>query len=98
MSTYTHVFHLKFIFLLFINTNHLIILCHSKRTTPNVESSEEQFFKWNSNNNNKVSPSIITVDQDPTLGNFQSIQSAIDSLPKINTVRVIIKVHAGVYT
>ncbi|KAM7509601.1 hypothetical protein LguiA_020054 [Lonicera macranthoides] len=47
---------------------------------------------------NKLFPShTLTVDKNPATGDFTSIQAAIDSLPFINLVRVVIKVHAGVY-
>jgi pectinesterase len=48
---------------------------------------------------NKVFPSYtITVDKNPSAGDFTSIQAAVDSLPLINLVRVVIKVNAGIYT
>ncbi|KAH7651214.1 Pectinesterase protein [Dioscorea alata] len=48
---------------------------------------------------NKLFPSYtLTVDKNPSLGDFTSIQDAIDSLPFINLVRVVIKVNAGTYT
>lgn len=48
---------------------------------------------------NNVNPSFtLTVDKNAALGDFTCIQDAIDSLPMINLVRVVIKVHAGVYT
>ncbi|KAG9449396.1 hypothetical protein H6P81_009361 [Aristolochia fimbriata] len=48
---------------------------------------------------NKLFPSYtLVVDKKPSKGDFTSIQAAIDSLPFINIVRVVIKVHAGVYT
>lgn len=48
---------------------------------------------------NKMFPShTLTVDHNPAYGDFTSIQSAIDSLPSINLLRVVIKVHAGTYT
>ncbi|KAK6151859.1 hypothetical protein DH2020_014494 [Rehmannia glutinosa] len=47
---------------------------------------------------NKVFPSYtLTVDRNPVYGDFTSIQDAIDSLPMINVVRVVIRVHAGLY-
>lgn len=47
---------------------------------------------------NKIFPSYtLTVDKKPSSGDFTTIQDAIDSLPIINLVRVVIKVHAGVY-
>lgn len=75
-----------------------------------VEFSEQQFMKWVKfvgslkhsvfkAAKNKLSPSYtLTVDKNPATGDFTSIQDAIDSLPFINLVRVVIKVHAGVYT
>ncbi|XP_078168282.1 pectin lyase-like superfamily protein [Carex rostrata] len=48
---------------------------------------------------NKLFPSYsITVDKNPAAGDFTSIQAALDSLPLINLVRVVIKVNAGTYT
>ncbi|KAL7096860.1 hypothetical protein ACP275_10G106900 [Erythranthe tilingii] len=41
---------------------------------------------------------IIIVDKNPGSGNFTSIQAAIDSLPLVNQDRVLIDVHAGIYT
>ncbi|EHA8588524.1 pectinesterase QRT1-like [Cocos nucifera] len=47
---------------------------------------------------NKVIPSYtLTVDKNPSKGDFTSIQDAIDSLPYVNLVRVVIKVNAGIY-
>ncbi|OAY62718.1 putative pectinesterase 53 [Ananas comosus] len=48
---------------------------------------------------NKAFPSYtLTVDKNPSLGDFTSIQDAIDSLPFINLLRVVIKVNPGIYT
>ncbi|ERN15196.1 probable pectinesterase 53 isoform X2 [Amborella trichopoda] len=48
---------------------------------------------------NKIFPSFyLTVDKNPAKGDFTTIQSAIDSLPFINLVRVVIKVNPGTYT
>ncbi|KAJ6814729.1 putative pectinesterase 53 [Iris pallida] len=48
---------------------------------------------------NKVFPSYaLTVDKNPAAGDFTNIQDAIDSLPLINLVRVLIRVNAGTYT
>ncbi|CAK7352238.1 unnamed protein product [Dovyalis caffra] len=48
---------------------------------------------------NKIFPSYtLIVSKNPSAGDFTTIQEAIDSLPFINLVRVIIKVRAGVYT
>ncbi|MFS7982576.1 putative pectin lyase/virulence factor [Helianthus anomalus] len=74
-----------------------------------VQYSEQQFMKWVnfvgtlkhslfSTAKNKLFPSYtLTVDRNPATGDFTSIQEAIDSLPFVNLVRVVIKVHAGVY-
>ncbi|KAL2453656.1 putative pectinesterase 53 [Abeliophyllum distichum] len=74
-----------------------------------VQYSEQQFMKWVNfvgslkhslfkTAKNKIFPSYtLTVDKNPAFGDFTSIQDAIDSLPMINLVRVLIKVHAGVY-
>ncbi|XP_073044049.1 probable pectinesterase 53 isoform X2 [Primulina eburnea] len=75
-----------------------------------AQDSELQFMTWVSfvgklkhtsfkAAKNKVTPSFfLTVDKNAALGDFTCIQDAIDSLPIINLVRVVIKVHAGVYT
>ncbi|GFP86747.1 probable pectinesterase 53 [Phtheirospermum japonicum] len=74
-----------------------------------VEDSEHQFMKWVDfvgslkhsifrAANNKIFPSFtLTVDRNPLYGDFTSIQDALDSLPLLNLVRVVIRVHAGVY-
>lgn len=75
-----------------------------------VQFSEQQFMKWVKfvgglkhsffgTAKNKLFPShTMHVSKKPSKGGFSSIQAAIDSLPFINLVRVVIKVHAGVYT
>jgi len=75
-----------------------------------VQYSEEQFMKWvnfvgslkhsvfKAAKNKLVASYTLHVDKNPSAGDFTSIQEAIDSLPSINLVRVVIKVHAGVYT
>lgn len=75
-----------------------------------TQISELQFMKWVRfvgrlkhsvfrTAKNKLFPSItLTVSKNQASGDFTSIQDAIDSLPFINLVRVVIKVHAGVYT
>ncbi|XP_006646312.2 probable pectinesterase 53 [Oryza brachyantha] len=40
----------------------------------------------------------LVVDRNPAFGDFTTIQAAVDSLPVINLVRVVIKVNAGTYT
>ena len=46
----------------------------------------------------RASPSYsLVVDKDPALGDFTTIQAAVDSLPAINLVRVVIRVNAGTY-
>lgn len=74
-----------------------------------TQYAEQQFMKWvnfvGSLNHslftvatNKLFPSFtLTVDRNPATGDFTTIQDAIDSLPFVNLVRVVIKVHAGVY-
>ncbi|KAJ8425963.1 hypothetical protein Cgig2_033892 [Carnegiea gigantea] len=78
--------------------------------TQTQRNSEEMFMKWvnfvGSLNHtlfkeakNKVSPSFtLSVSKNLATGDFTSIQDAIDSLPDINLVRVVIKVNAGIYT
>ncbi|KAL5728976.1 pectinesterase [Ranunculus cassubicifolius] len=75
-----------------------------------TELAEKQFMRWVkfvgslrhtlfSSAVNKLFPSYtLTVAKNPSAGDFTSIQDAIDSLPFINLVRVVIKVKAGVYT
>ncbi|RVW96315.1 putative pectinesterase 53 [Vitis vinifera] len=84
-----------------------------KRLSTNMtqtQFAEQQFMKWVrfvgslrhsmfKAAKNKLFPSYaITVNKNSAAGDFRSIQDAIDSLPSINLVRVVIKVHAGVYT
>lgn len=75
-----------------------------------AQIAELQFMKWVrfvgrlkhsvfKTAKNKLYPSFtLTVAKSRGAGDFTSIQDAIDSLPFINLVRVVIKVHAGVYT
>ncbi|XP_061371155.1 probable pectinesterase 53 [Gastrolobium bilobum] len=75
-----------------------------------VQFSEQQFMKWVrfvgglrhtvfGTAKNKLFPSYnLHVSKNPGKAGFSSIQEAIDSLPFINLVRAVIKVHAGVYT
>lgn len=75
-----------------------------------VQDSEQQFMKWVNfvgtlkhtvfkvAKNKLVASYTLHVNKNPAAGDFTSIQEAIDSLPLINLVRVVIKVHAGVYT
>ncbi|KAG2385341.1 pectinesterase 53 [Vigna angularis] len=75
-----------------------------------VQYSEDQFMKWvnfvgslkhsvfKAVKNKLVASYTLHVDKNPSAGDFTSIQEAIDSLPFVNLVRVLIKVHAGVYT
>lgn len=81
----------------------------SKNVTQ-TQFSEQQFMKWVKfvgslkhsifrSAKNKLFPSYtLSVSKNPAAGDFTSIQDAVDSLPFINLVRVVIKVHAGVYT
>uniref|UniRef100_M8BRA0 pectinesterase n=1 Tax=Aegilops tauschii TaxID=37682 RepID=M8BRA0_AEGTA len=41
---------------------------------------------------------LLGGNKDPAAGDFTSVQAAVDSLPTINLVRVVIKVNAGTYT
>lgn len=83
----------------------------STNYTSRAEFSEQQFMKWvdfvgtlkhsvfKAARNKLFASYTLHVDKNnPSAGDFTSIQEAIDSLPSINLVRVIIKVHAGVYT
>ncbi|KAL6496555.1 putative pectinesterase 53 [Orobanche gracilis] len=81
----------------------------SVNMTHQVQYSEQQFMKWVDfmgslkhslfrTAENKGFPSYtLTVDRNPVYGDFTSIQDAIDSLPLVNLVRVVIRVHTGVY-
>ncbi|XP_057545688.1 probable pectinesterase 53 isoform X2 [Amaranthus tricolor] len=72
-------------------------------------NSEQQFMKWVNfvgrlkhtlykSAKNKLFPSYtLTVSKNPINGDFTTIQDAIDSLPPINLVRVVIKIKAGIY-
>ncbi|KAI5333438.1 hypothetical protein L3X38_023569 [Prunus dulcis] len=75
-----------------------------------AQFSEQQFMKWVrfvgrlkhsvfKTAKNKLFPSYtLHVAKNRAAGDFTTIQDAIDSLPFINLLRVVIKVHAGVYT
>ncbi|KAK4415596.1 putative pectinesterase 53 [Sesamum alatum] len=113
-AAYTHFSHLAILCLvLAINANQNAVILAEAEIVINktrVEYSEEQFLKWvdfvGSLNHslfnsakNKLFPSYtLTVDKNPALGDFTSIQEAVDSLPSLNLLRVVIVVHAGVYT
>lgn len=74
-----------------------------------VQFSEKQFLKWvdfvgslnhslfKTAKNKLVASYTLTVDRNPATGDFTTIQDAIDSLPSVNLVRVVIRIHAGVY-
>ncbi|WZZ31062.1 hypothetical protein YC2023_014463 [Brassica napus] len=78
-------------------------------TTSQRQNPEEEFMKWVrfvgslkhsvfKAAKNKLFPSYtLTVHKNQNKGDFTNIQDAIDSLPLINLVRVVIKFHAGVY-
>lgn len=82
---------------------------HLAKNMTRAQFSEQQFMKWvkfvgrlkhsvYKNAKNKLFPSYtLNVAKNPSRGDFTKIQDAIDSLPFINLVRVVIKVHAGVY-
>ncbi|KAL6224092.1 hypothetical protein ACLB2K_002948 [Fragaria x ananassa] len=82
---------------------------HLGQNMTRAQFSEQQFMKWvkfvgnlkhsvYKNAKNKLFPSYtLNVDKNPSRGDFTTIQDAIDSLPFINLVRVVIKVHVGVY-
>ncbi|XP_022925076.1 probable pectinesterase 53 [Cucurbita moschata] len=79
------------------------------KNSTKTQFSEQQFMKWVKfvgslkhsvfrTAKNKLFPSYtLHVAKNPAAGDFTSIQDAIDSLPFINLIRVVIKVHAGVY-
>ncbi|KAE9464509.1 hypothetical protein C3L33_03597, partial [Rhododendron williamsianum] len=74
-----------------------------------VQFSEKQFLKWvdfvgslnhslfKTAKNKLVASYTLTVDRNPATGDFTTIQDAIDSLPLVNLMRVVIRIHAGVY-
>ncbi|VVA37235.1 Hypothetical predicted protein [Prunus dulcis] len=75
-----------------------------------TSAREKQFMKWVrfvrrlkhsvfKTAKNKLVPSYtLHVAKNHAAGDFTNIHNAIDSLPFINLLRVVIKVHAGVYT
>ncbi|XP_044472349.1 probable pectinesterase 53 [Mangifera indica] len=83
---------------------------HPTTNVTRAQFSEMQFMKWvkfvgnlkhsvfKTANNKLFTSYTITVAKNPAAGDFTKVQDAIDSLPFINLVRVVIKVHAGVYT
>ncbi|KAL9154231.1 hypothetical protein ABFS82_10G101600 [Erythranthe guttata] len=64
----------------------------------NHPSSTRNNYSAKKNNAMEVPSLTITVDQNPEYGNFRTIQDAIDSIPMVNLDRVVINVHAGIYT
>lgn len=99
----THILNIIILFLFFMDPSNIRIFCHSKpiknMTRAESESWEQQFLKLvDFDASGKGSKMIITVDKNPRNGNFTSIQHAIDYVPVNNRIRVIIIVHAGVYT
>ncbi|XP_010454257.1 PREDICTED: probable pectinesterase 53 [Camelina sativa] len=78
-------------------------------TSDRTQNPEDEFMKWVrfvgslkhsvfKAAKNKLFPSYtLTVHKKSNKGDFTKIQDAVDSLPLINLVRVVIKVHAGVY-
>lgn len=75
-----------------------------------AEAIERQFMEWVRYMGNlrhstfqhalaRAFPSYsLVVDKNPALGDFTSIQAAVDSLPLINLIRVVIRVNPGTYT
>ncbi|XP_057834828.1 probable pectinesterase 53 [Cryptomeria japonica] len=47
--------------------------------------------------NNFLPSFYITVDKRPGVGDYSSVQDAVDSLPLFNILRVVIKINAGTY-
>ncbi|XXG57345.1 hypothetical protein AAC387_Pa03g4523 [Persea americana] len=82
---------------------------HFPPNSTQAQLAEQQFMKWVrfvgrlrhslfTTAFNKIFPSYtLSVHNNPSHGDFTSIQAAVDSLPFINLVRVVIKVHEGVY-
>ncbi|KAG5376555.1 hypothetical protein IGI04_041151 [Brassica rapa subsp. trilocularis] len=78
-------------------------------STSQTQNPEEEFLKWvryvgslkhtvfKAAKNKLFASYTLTVHKKHNKGDFTKIQDAIDSLPLINLVRVVIKVHAGVY-
>ncbi|GLJ43824.1 hypothetical protein SUGI_0912450 [Cryptomeria japonica] len=72
----------------------------------NIQDEYTKWIRWMGTLNhslykpakNKVFPSsYLVVDTTDGVGDFTSVQEAIDSLPLFNVVRVVIKINAGVY-
>ncbi|CAL8152089.1 unnamed protein product [Prunus armeniaca] len=83
---------------------------HLTKNMTQAQFLEQQFMKWVrfvgrlkhsvfKTTKNKLFPSYtLHVAKNCAAGDFTTIQDAIDSLPFINLLRVVIRVHAGVYT
>lgn len=83
---------------------------YSRSTIIRGELVEDQFLRWvlfvgslkhsvyKVAKNQFVRQSTIVVDKRPGVGNFNSVQEAVDSVPEFNLVRVVIEIHEGVYT
>ncbi|CAB4304138.1 unnamed protein product [Prunus armeniaca] len=82
---------------------------HLTKNMTQAQFSKQQFMKWVrfvgrlkhsvfKTAKNKLFPSYtLHVAKNRAAGDFTTIQDAIDSLPFINLLRVVIRVHAGVY-
>ena len=82
---------------------------HFPPNSTQTQLAEQQFMQWVrfvgrlrhslfTTAFNKIFPSYtLSVHKNPSHGDFTSIQAAIDSLPFINLVRAVIKVHEGIY-
>jgi pectinesterase len=80
------------------------------RAATRAEEIERQFLQWvrymGGLQHSTFQPALalespsysLVVDKNPAFGDFTSIQAAVDSLPTINLIRVVIKVNAGTYT
>lgn len=79
--------------------------------TRGAEMVERQFVEWvrymgglrhstfQQHALDRASPSYsLVVDANPAFGDFTTIQAAVDSLPDMNLVRVVIRVNPGTYT
>ncbi|KAI9119331.1 hypothetical protein K1719_010006 [Acacia pycnantha] len=93
-----------------LRPRHSSTVTSSTANMTRIQFSEQQFLKWIKFvgglrhsvfgvAKNKLFPSYtLHVSKKPSSGQFSTIQGAIDSLPFLNLVRVVIKVNSGVYT
>ncbi|OVA12881.1 Pectinesterase [Macleaya cordata] len=99
------------LFLLFLVVENVSAFSNQHGSNRFVRSEESAYLKWikqmgssmthvqyDKADQNKMEPCLtISVDNNATMGDFVSVQEAIDSLPFFNLCRVIIHIHKGIY-